>query len=232
MSAAVLIVDDEPQIQRFLRHALEAAGYRVLSAETAAAAFSAVKATPPDIAIVDLGLPDTDGITLIGQIRQTSMLPIIVLSAQDDEARKIAALDMGADDFVAKPFAIGELLARLRACLRARASTGPVAGVLRLGNLAIDAAAHDAARDGRKLKLTPKQFELLELLARNVGRVLTHRQILTRIWGPAHVEDVAYLRVFVSQLRQKIETDPAQPRLIATVPGVGYRAEENGPGGV
>ncbi len=231
----MLVVDDEPQIQRFLRHALEAAGYSVVSAETAAAAIRAVKAAPPDIApdiaIVDLGLPDADGITLIGQIRQTSMLPIVVLSAQDDEARKIAALDMGADDFVSKPFAIGELLARLRACLRARAGAGPVAGVLRLGNLAIDAAAHDAARDGQKLKLTPKQFELLELLARNVGRVLTHRQILTRIWGPAHVEDVAYLRVFVSQLRQKIETDPAQPRLIATVPGVGYRAEEGGTGG-
>lgn len=228
MSAAILVVDDEPQIQRFLRHALEAAGYRVASAENATAALRAFKTAPPDIAIVDLGLPDTDGITLIGQIRQTSMLPIVVLSAQDDEARKIAALDMGADDFVSKPFAIGELLARIRACLRARAATRPAAGALRLGNLAIDAAAHDAARDGHKLKLTPKQFELLELLASNAGRVLTHRQILTRIWGPAHVEDVAYLRVFVSQLRRKIETDPAQPRLIATVPGVGYRADEDG----
>ena len=228
MSAAVLVVDDEPQIQRFLGHALAAAGYRVVSAETAAAALRNFKAAPPDIAIVDLGLPDTDGTTLIGQIRQTSTLPIIVLSAQDDEARKVAALDMGADDFVSKPVAIGELLARMRACLRARAAKGPAAGVLRLGNLAIDAAAHDAARDGQKLKLTPKQFELLELLASNAGRVLTHRQILTRIWGPAHVEDVAYLRVFVSQLRRKIESDPAQPRLIATVPGVGYRADESG----
>jgi two-component system KDP operon response regulator KdpE len=208
LTAAVLVVDDEPQIQRFLRHALAAAGYRVAAAETAAAAMHAFKAEPPDIAIVDLGLPDGDGTTLIGQIRQISKLPIIVLSAQDDEPRKIAALDMGADDFVSKPFAIGELLARI------------------LGNIAIDAAAHEAARDGQTLKLTPKQFELLELLARNAGRVLTHRQILTRIWGPAHVEDVAYLRVFVSQLRQKIEADPARPQLIATVPGVGYRADQ------
>jgi two-component system KDP operon response regulator KdpE len=226
LTAAVLVVDDEPQIQRFLRHALAAAGYGVAAAETAAAAMHAFKAEPPDIAIVDLGLPDGDGTTLIGQIRQISKLPIIVLSAQDDEPRKIAALDMGADDFVSKPFAIGELLARIRACLRARTAAGPVANALRLGNIAIDAAAHEAARDGQTLKLTPKQFELLELLARNAGRVLTHRQILTRIWGPAHVEDVAYLRVFVSQLRQKIEADPARPQLIATVPGVGYRADQ------
>lgn len=223
--ATILVVDDEPQIQRFLRHALEAAGYAVTSAANGRAALHAIAGAPFDLAIVDLGLPDIDGTTLIGQIRQTLALPIIVLSAQDDESKKIDALDMGANDFVAKPFGIGELLARVRACLRANSAAQATARNLELGPLAIDIDAHSVARAGETLKLTPKQFELLALLARNAGRVLTHRQILAHIWGPAHVEDVAYLRVFIGQLRQKIETDPTEPRLIETVPGVGYRAE-------
>lgn len=223
--ATILVVDDEPQIQRFLRHALEAAGYAVTSAADGRAALHAIAGAPFDLAIVDLGLPDIDGTTLIGQVRQTLALPIIVLSAQDDESKKIDALDMGANDFVAKPFGIGELLARVRACLRANVAAQATAGNLELGPLAIDIDAHRVERAGETLKLTPKQFELLALLARNAGRVLTHRQILAHIWGPAHVEDVAYLRVFIGQLRQKIETDPTEPRLIETVPGVGYRAE-------
>jgi two-component system, OmpR family, KDP operon response regulator KdpE len=223
--ATILVVDDEPQIQRFLRHALEAAGYAVTSAASGRAALHAFQGAPFDLAIVDLGLPDIDGTTLIGQIRQTLALPIIVLSAQDDENKRIDALDMGANDFVAKPFGIGELLARVRACLRANFAAQATASNLKLGPLAIDIDAHRVDRAGETLKLTPKQFELLVLLARNAGRVLTHRQILADIWGPAHVEDVAYLRVFIGQLRQKIETDPTEPRLIETVPGVGYRAE-------
>jgi len=223
--ATILVVDDEPQIQRFLRHALEAAGYAVTSAATARAALHAISGTAFDLAIVDLGLPDIDGTTLIGQVRQTSALPIIVLSAQDDEAKKIEALDMGANDFVAKPFGIGELLARVRACRRANSAAQATARNLELGPLAIDIDAHRVDRAGETLKLTPKQFELLALLARNAGRVLTHRQILAQVWGPAHVEDVAYLRVFIGQLRQKIEADPTEPRLIETVTGIGYRAE-------
>ncbi len=218
----ILVVDDEVQIQRFLGHALTASGYTVAAAADGKTALKLFAAGGFDLAIVDLGLPGIDGLTVIGQIRQTSDLPIIVLSANDAEDRKIEALDMGADDFVGKPFGIGELLARVRACLRKRQATG---GPERLdaGGILLDLAAHKATRDGEALRLTPKEFELLALLMANADRVMTHRQILERIWGKAHVEDVAYLRVFVGQLRQKIETIPAEPKLIVTEPGIGYR---------
>lgn len=220
----VLVIDDEPQIQRFLRHSLVASGYQLLHAETAATGLKAFADHSPDIIVLDLGLPDLDGKAVIGQIRQTATTPIIVLSARDQEAEKIAALDLGADDFVAKPFGIGELLARIRVCLRAkRAMASPSQG-LTLGDLIIDIEAHRAERDGTLIKLTPKEFDLLVLLARNAGKVLTHRHILQTIWGPAHVEDIPYLRVFIGQLRQKIELVPSEPRLILTEPGVGYRA--------
>jgi two-component system KDP operon response regulator KdpE len=221
---AILVVDDEPQIQRFLRHSLEASGYAVTSAYGGAAALRAIAAHPPDLVILDLGLPDLDGKTVIGQVRQATDLPIVVLSAHDDEAEKIAALDLGANDFIAKPFGIGELLARIRACLRAHGRQAEAKERIELGALTIDLPAHRAELHGVPLKLTPKEFDLLALLVRNAGRVLTHRQILTKIWGPAHVEDIAYLRVFIGQLRQKIEDTPAEPRLLLTEPGVGYRA--------
>ena len=226
----LLVVDDEPQIQRFLRHALEAAGFDVNFAGKGAEALERIAREAPDLVILDLGLPDLDGKIVLGQLRQTSDLPVIVLSARDSEREKIEALDLGANDYVGKPFGIGELLARIRACLRSRRSDAPPAEILQLGPVRIDAAAHVVERDGDALKLTPKEFELLTLLASHAGRVLTHRQILSKVWGPAHVDDVAYLRVFVSQLRQKIESNPAEPELILTEPGVGYRAAIVRPG--
>jgi two-component system KDP operon response regulator KdpE len=177
--------------------------------------------------ILDLGLPDLDGKMVIGQLRQSSSVPIIVLSARDAEREKIDALDLGANDFVQKPFGIGELLARVRAALRSRGA-GAMSDKLTLGNVEIDIAAHAVSRDGAPLKLTPKEFELLVLLARHAGKVLTHRQILSTIWGPAHVEDIAYLRVMIGQLRQKLEPVPADPRLILTETGIGYRASSGG----
>lgn len=218
----ILIVEDEAQILRFLGHALQAAGYDTCTAMTGAEALGQITARSPDLMILDLGLPDTDGKTVIETLRKSSDLPVIVLSARDQEMEKIMALDLGADDFVAKPFAIGELLARLRVCLRPARQAAPEPR-LRLGPLVIDTAAHRVTRDGIDLHLTPKEFNLLSALAETPGRVLTHRQLLTRIWGPAHVEDVPYLRVFIGQLRQKVEIDPANPELIQTEPGIGYR---------
>jgi two-component system KDP operon response regulator KdpE len=220
----ILIIDDEPQIHRFLKHSLAAAGYYLLHAETAAVGLAAFSAHKPDIIVLDLGLPDLDGKAVIGQIRQTSETPIIVLSARDQEAEKIAALDLGADDFVAKPFGIGELLARIRVCLRANRAIAAQTHKLTLGDLTIDDEAHRVERAGNAIRLTPKEFDLLVLLARSAGKVLTHRQILQSLWGPAHVEDTPYLRVFIGQLRQKIEAEPTSPKLILTEPGVGYRA--------
>lgn len=226
----ILVIDDEPQIQRFLRHALAAAGYTLLHAATAAEGLKAFAAERPDIVVLDLGLPDLDGKAVIGQIRQTDQTPIIVLSARDQEDEKIAALDLGADDFVAKPFGIGELLARIRVCLRITRATVAASALLTLGDLNVDVEAHQVMRGETAIKLTPKEFDLLVLLARNAGKVLTHRHILQTLWGPAHVEDTPYLRVFIGQLRQKIETNPAEPALIVTEPGVGYRATAGGPG--
>ncbi len=229
-AATILVIDDEPQIQRFLRHALEAAGYRVAFADRGDAALRLIAGAPPAaspvLVILDLGLPDMDGKVVLGQLRQTSDVPVIVLSAKDSEDEKVAALDCGANDFVAKPFGIGELLARIRACLRIQRAAPSARETLNLGPLVIDPAAHQVTKDGQAIKLTPKEFDLLALLLAHPGRVLTHRQILTKVWGPAHVEDVAYLRVFIRQLRQKIETDAAAPQLILTEPGVGYRSRD------
>ncbi len=219
----VLIVDDEPQIQRFLRHSLGASGYDLETASGAAEALRLFASRRPDIIVLDLGLPDMDGKAVIGQIRQTSQVPIIVLSARDAEAEKIAALDLGANDYVVKPFAIGELLARIRACLRALPSGQEIAATLRIGAIMIDPARHLVTKADEALRLTPKEFDLLLLMAQHPGRVLTHRHILEKVWGPAHREDVAYLRVFIGQLRQKIEDVPSEPKLILTEPGIGYR---------
>jgi two-component system KDP operon response regulator KdpE len=223
----VLVVDDEPAILRFLKPALEANSYELVTAGTVAEAIKRIAAGAPDIVLLDLGLPDGDGKEVIRRAREWSDVPIIVLSAREREAEKIEALDLGADDYVNKPFNVGELLARMRTALRHRMQRQAETPVLRTGDLEVDAVRQRATRAGAELKLTPKEFELLSFLARHPGRVLTHKQILTAVWGPAHTEDTQYLRVYVGQLRQKIEERPDDPRLILTEPGIGYRISEN-----
>lgn len=219
----ILVVDDEPQIQRFLRPALTAAGYDVEQASTGAEAMRLAERRAPSLVILDLGLPDADGKTIITALRRQMETPIIVLSAREREAEKVAALDLGADDYVAKPFGIGELLARIRVCLRAGKDDLTQSEILQVGALTIDLPRRKVTLANAPVKLTPKEFDLLTLLAMHPGRVMTHRQILQKIWGPAHVEDTPYLRVFIGQLRAKIEGDPASPRMIVTEPGIGYR---------
>jgi two-component system KDP operon response regulator KdpE len=223
-SARVLAVDDEPQILRFLRPSLAAAGYEVVTAATGSEALKACATQAPDVVLLDLGLPDMDGKEVIRRLREWSETPIIVLSARDREAEKIAALDLGANDYVNKPFGIGELMARLRAVLRHKAGPSPAATRIEAAGLVVDLDAHSVAFAGTPVRLTPKEFELLALLARNAGRVMTHRQLLTAVWGPAHANDLQYLRVFIGQLRDKLATSaPEAPNLIATEPGIGYR---------
>ena len=219
----VLCVDDEPQILRFLRPGLTAGDFEVITAETAAEAIKLAATKAPDIIVLDLGLPDRDGKDVIRDIRSWSTVPIIVLSARDREAEKIDSLDLGADDYINKPFGIGELMARIRVCLRNRMQSDPVTSIYRAGGVVIDTLKHVVERDGTGIHLTPKEFDLLTLLLKNADRVLTHRQILGAVWGPAHTHDVQYLRVFIGQLRQKIEANPADPVLILTESGIGYR---------
>ncbi len=222
----VLIVDDEPAIARFLRPALSANDYDVVEVGNAADASRYIASDAPDVVLLDLGLPDGDGKDVIRRVREWTDVPIIVLSARDREAEKIEALDLGADDFVNKPFGVGELLARMRAALRHRMQRNAETPVLRVGDLEVDSVRRKVARAGAEVKLTPREFELLSFLARHAGRVLTHRQILTAVWGPAHAEDTQYLRVYVGQLREKIEHQPDDPKVIVTEPGVGYRIAE------
>ncbi len=225
----VLVVDDEPQIQRFLRPALTAAGFSVASALDAAEAMRRFKAAPtPAVVLLDLGLPDRDGKEVIRDIRAISRVPIVVLSARDAEAEKVAALDLGADDYVNKPFGIAELMARIRTALRHSVVADGGTTVFSTGDLVVDTLAHKVTMRGETLHLTPKEFELLQFLARHAGRVITHQQILKTVWGPAHAEDAQYLRVFVRRLRQKIEVLPAEPKVLRTEPGVGYRLEGGG----
>jgi two-component system KDP operon response regulator KdpE len=222
----ILVVDDEPQIQRFLSVALSAAGYEVVTAETAAQALRLAATGAPDLMVLDLGLPDRDGKEVLREVRQFSTIPVIILSARDREAEKIEALDLGADDYVEKPFGIGELTARLRAALRHRASEAQPPERIEINGVAMDFDRRLVTRDGAPIKLTPKEYDLLAILFRNAGRVVTHRQILTSVWGPAHFDDTQYLRVFIGQLRAKIERDPTAPTIVKTEPGVGYRAAE------
>lgn len=219
----ILVVDDEPQIQRFLRPALNAAGYDVVESGTGAEALKAAATTAPDIIILDLGLPDMDGKEVISRLRAWSQVPIIILSARDRESEKVAALDLGADDYIEKPFGIGELTARIRTALRHRIRADGGETAITVDGLEIDTIRRVVSRDGAPLKLTPKEYDLLSLLARHAGRVVTHKTLLTGIWGPAHGEDLHYLRVFIGQLRGKIERDAAEPKIIRTEPGVGYR---------
>ena len=222
----VLVVDDEEQLQRLLTVALTAAGYEVLTAETGAQALRLVATGAPDLIVLDLGLPDRDGKEVLGDIRQFSRTPVIILSARDRESEKIEALDRGADDYVEKPFGIGELTARLRAALRHRANEAQPAQRVEIEGVVMDFDKRIVTRDDIPIKLTPKEYDLLGVLFRNAGRVVTHRQILSTVWGPAHSEDTQYLRVFIGQLRAKIERDPTAPKIVKTEPGVGYRAAE------
>ncbi len=218
----VLIVDDEPLIRRTIRTSLGAQGYAIREAADGAAALAGL-AEKPDVMILDLGLPDQDGLSIIEQVRLTSSVPIIVLSIRDDEAGKVRALDLGADDYVTKPFGMVELTARVRTALRHRLQQDGVEPMTRCGDLLIDMTHRRVTVAGVEAKLTPKEYDLLIYLARQSGKVLRHKQILRDLWGPAQEDDIQYLRVYIRSLRQKIETDATQPRYVLTEPGVGYR---------
>lgn len=216
-------------MRRFLRTTLSALDYRIMEAETAAEALVAVTSHNPEVILLDLGLPDGDGIDVTRRIRAWNRVPIIVLSARGREEDKVAALDEGADDYLTKPFGVNELLARIRAALRraASASSGAPVAVLEVGPLHIDQARREVTVDAREIRLTPIEYRLLVLLAGNAGKVLTHRQILKEVWGPPYVNETHNLRVFMAALRRKVEDDPARPRLLLTEPGVGYRMKED-----
>lgn len=221
----VLLVEDEVQIRRFLRIALASQGFRLVEAATGEEGLAAAATQQPELIILDLGLPDLDGTEIIRRVREWSAVPIIVLSARGQERDKIAALDLGADDYVAKPFAVGELLARMRVALRhaARIAGEPGEPLFSQGELRVDLARRQVTVAGREVHLTPLEYRLLATLVRHAGRVLTHRQLLREVWGPHHTEQAHYLRVFTAQLRRKLEADPARPQYILTEPGVGYR---------
>ena len=219
----ILVIDDEPQIHRFLSPALEAAGYEPVRAETAAQGLAAIAQRPPDAVILDLGLPDMDGKQALTRARAFYDGPILILSARDMEMEKIDALDLGADDYVEKPFHVGELLARLRVALRHRLSRVGAAPVIRSGDVEIDLIKRLVTRAGEQVRLSPREYDLLARLAEGGGKVLTHQQLLTAVWGPANADDVQYLRVFVGHLRQKLEADPTAPKHLITEAGVGYR---------
>ncbi len=218
----ILVVEDEPQIRAFLRAALGAEGYRVVESANGARGLIDAGTHKPDLAIVDLGLPDLDGVELIRRIRTWSSLPIIVLSARVQERSKIGALDAGADDYITKPFGVGELLARVRVALR-HAFHSPAGEALRFGEVTINLEKRLATRDGEEIHFTPLEFRLLGCLAKHLGLVVTHRELLSEVWGPSHAEDTHYLRVYMRQLREKLEPDALRPRHLLTEIGVGYR---------
>lgn len=218
----ILVIDDEAPIRRFLRVPLEAEGHSVIEAGTARDGILAVAREAPGLVILDLGLPDADGLTVLREIRGWSQVPVLVLSVRADEAGKVAALDAGAQDYVVKPFGVKELLARIRSLLRDRAGASAPA-VIEIDDLRIDSADHIVMKSGAPLHLTRKEFDLLWLLASHAGRLVTQGMILNALWGPAHAEDSQYLRVYVRQLRRKLDDDAASPRYIVTEPGIGYR---------
>jgi two-component system KDP operon response regulator KdpE len=225
----VLVVDDEPAIRRSVTAGLTARDYEVRTASTGGQAIASVAEDPPDLVILDLGLPDIDGVDVCRQIRRWSGVPIVVLSAEASDYRKVLALDEGADDYVTKPFSMPELLARVRVALRHRADPDRDADatVLDVGDLHVDLVRHRVTVEGRDVELTPKEFDFLALLARWPGRVLTHRTILQEVWGPEYGHETHYLRVYASQLRKKLQEDADHPRLV-TEPGVGYRLNDEG----
>ncbi|PTB19367.1 two-component system response regulator KdpE [Trinickia symbiotica] len=223
-TVTVVLIEDEKQIRRFVRTSLEGAGMVVHDAETGKQGLVEAATRKPDLVIVDLGLPDTDGLDVIRQLRGWTELPVIVLSARTREDEKVAALDAGADDYLTKPFGVSELLARIRAHLRRRNHGGAgESPLMRFGEVEVDLAGRRVARGGVPVHLTPIEYRLLATLVRHAGRVLTHRQLLVEVWGPSHVESSHYLRIYMAHLRQKLERDPAQPEHILTETGVGYR---------
>jgi two-component system KDP operon response regulator KdpE len=221
----LLVIEDDPQIQRFLGAALEAHGYALEIAGTGAEGLRLATLRPPDIVIVDLGLPDISGLDVIAKLRAWYSRPIVVLSARSQESDKVAALDLGADDYLTKPFGAGELLARLRVAQRhlAGQAGAETQARIEIGTIVVDLVAHRVQRDGVDMHLTPIEYKLLTALARHRGKVITHRQLLREVWGPMHVESPHYLRIYMRALRHKIEADPAQPRYLLTEVGVGYR---------
>lgn len=226
LAPIAVVIEDEPQIRRFVRGALEAEGWQVHEAETLQRGLTEAGTRKPDLLVLDLGLPDGDGLSLIRDVRQWSSVAIIVLSARIDEADKIAALDAGADDYLTKPFGVGELMARVRANLRRPRATGASQEEdtsFSFGEVTVDRQARLVHRAGQEVHLTPIEYRLLSVLIANAGRVLTHRQLLREVWGPSHSEQSHYLRIYMGHLRQKLEADPAQPKHLLTETAVGYR---------
>ncbi len=220
----IVLIEDEPQIRRFLRATLVSQGYRLFEATTGEDGLVEAATRQPDVVVLDLGLPDIDGIEVIRRLREWTQIPIIILSARGQERDKIAALDAGADDYVTKPFGVGELVARLRVALRHAAGSGETGEpTFTLGGLRVDQLKRQVYVDGKEVHLTPIEYRLLTTLVRHAGKVLTHRQLLKEVWGPSYSEQSHYLRVYMTQLRRKLEADPARPRYLLTEPGVGYR---------
>ena len=221
--ARILVIDDEPQIHRFLGPALDAAGYHHMRADNGIQGLREIATWSPDVVILDLGLPDMDGKDLLVKARAFYDGPILILSARDKEGEKIEAFERGANDYVEKPFGIGELLARIKAALRQRAAAQPVRSKIGFGDVEVDLDLRYVTRKGEPVRLPPKEYALLTRLIAGQGKVLTHKELLVAVWGAAHVEDTQYLRVAIGQLRQKLEADPSSPAYIVTEPGVGYR---------
>ncbi len=225
-----MVVEDDPAIQRFLHIALEGQGYRVLKAVTYAEGMRLFGSHSPDALILDLGLPDRDGVELVREIRKLAATPILIVSARGQERGKIEAFDAGADDYLTKPFGVGEMLARLRAALRHAANaTQPLSGVLEVGEVCVNLDSREVTVAGRIVHLTPHEYRLLSVLLRHAGKVLTHKQLLKETWGTGYAFETHYVRVYMNQLRKKLESDPSQPRYIHTETGVGYRFSDNSP---
>jgi len=223
----VLVVEDELQMRRFLRASLSSHGFQLVEATTASEGTALATSHAPEVILLDLGLPDKDGIALTRELREWSRTPLIVISARGREADKVDALDAGADDYLTKPFGVNELLARIRVALRhAQQARGSAQPLIEIGALRIDLARREVSAGGQLLHLTPIEYRLLTLLAQNAGKVLTHRHLLDDVWGPGHTEQTHYLRVYMAQLRRKLEADPARPKLLLTEPGIGYRLRD------